>query len=223
MFQAGIRNLPRVEGTSPALRERLAGLPTAILSDSMFRSVGTAHLVAIHSAGKLVGNAVTVKTRPGDNLMIHKAFDALEAGDVLVVDAGGSVDNAIVGELIMQMAIERGVKGIVVDGAVRDVAAFRAAGFPCYARGVTHKGPYKDGPGEVNVPVAIDGMVVHPGDVIIGDEDGLLTIRSDDAESVLTKALTLIEKEREIMTRIRANSLDRQWIEPLLQQRGYKV
>ena len=122
----------------------------------------------------MAGPALTVKTRPGDNLMLHKALDLAEPGDVIVVDAGGDLTNAIIGEIMSGYAASRGLGGIVINGAIRDAGALRRASFPVYAAGVTHRGPYKDGPGEINVPIAIDGMVIEPGDLIVGDEDGVL-------------------------------------------------
>ena len=115
--------------------------------------------------------------------MVHKAIDLAAPGDVIVVDAGGDLDQAIIGEIMSSWAAKRGVAGFVIDGAIRDAAALSQGDFPVYARGVTHRGPYKDGPGEINVPVSIGGMVVQPGDIIIGDADGLLAIPQADAEA----------------------------------------
>jgi regulator of RNase E activity RraA len=148
--------------------------------------------------------------------MIHKAFDALQAGDVLVVDAGGGCDNALVGDLMMQMAQRRGVAGFVIDGAVRDVAAFRKAGFPCYSRGITHRGPYKDGPGEINTVVTIDGMVVFPGDLIVADADGVLAIRPEDAAGVLERAVRHVEKEKAFREAVANDVVDRGWVDARL-------
>src|SRR5713101_3199391 len=109
----------------------------------------------MHKEGKLAGPAFTVKTAPGDNLLVHKALDTARPGDVIVVDAGGFADQAIIGELMMSRARQRGIAGIVIWGAIRDSAEIGAGSYPVYACGVTHRGPYKDGPGEINVPKAI--------------------------------------------------------------------
>jgi RraA family protein len=223
MNHPGMRVSPRIEGAPACVRERFATIPTATLSDNMCRAFGTSRLIAVHGKKAFVGNAVTIKTRPGDNLMIHRAMDMLHAGDALVVDGGGALDNALIGELIMLMAIEKGATGFIIDGAVRDVAAFRAAEFPCYARGISHRGPYKDGPGEINAPIAVDGMVVQPGDIIVGDEDGLVAIRPEDAEQVCAGAVQQINKEEVIKTRIRTHSYHREWLEPLLRQNGIET
>ncbi|MGV2291822.1 RraA family protein [Trinickia sp. YCB016] len=213
MTETGLRIKPRAEGLSERQREAFAGLPVAALSDCIGRCTGTMHLVPRHGDAPLVGNAVTVRTRPGDNLMIHKAFDVLQAGDVLVVDGGGACDNALVGDLMMQMAQRRGVAGFVIDGSVRDVVAFRKAGFPCYSRGVTHRGPYKDGPGEINTVVTIDGMVVFPGDLIVADADGVLAIRADDAADVLERAIRHVDKERAFSEAVANDAVNRAWVD----------
>ncbi|MEI0548560.1 RraA family protein, partial [Klebsiella sp. 72742] len=116
-----------------------------------------------HREGVLCGAALTVKARPGDNLMLHYAIDSAEPGDVIVVDAGGDLTNALIGEMMVAYAVKRGVAGIVIHGAIRDAGSIKAGDFPLFAAGVSHRGPYKDGPGEINVPIAIDGMVIEPG------------------------------------------------------------
>src|SRR5260370_23739552 len=119
----------------------------------------------MHGKGAVADPAVTVRTRLVDNLLVHKALDLAEPGDLIVVDAGGDLTSAIIGELMVAHARKRGVAGFVIDGAIRDSAAIDAGVFPVFAAGVTHRGPYKDGPGEINVPVAIGGMVIEPGDL----------------------------------------------------------
>src|SRR5712675_1937510 len=157
-------------------------LPSANISDSMSRmTAGGAALRPIHKGGALAGPAFTVKTRPGDNLMVHKALDIASPGDVVVVDAGGDLTNSIVGEIMITYAINRGLAGLVINGSIRDSDALRRLNFPVYAAGVTHRGPLKSGPGEIGRTIAFDGMVIEPGDLIIGDGDGLL--RSEEHTS----------------------------------------
>lgn len=167
----------------------------SIISDVMNRLHGTKALRPYHRSGRLLGTAVTVKTRPGDNQALHRAYDLLRPGDILVVDGGGDLTQALVGEIMMSRARQMGVAGFVIDGAIRDVDAFLQSDFPCYARGVTHRGPYKSGPGEINVPIAIDGMVVMPGDVVVGDTDGVVAFDRADAAELL--ALVRQQEERE--------------------------
>lgn len=167
----------------------------SIISDVMNRLHGTKALRPYHRSGRLLGTAVTVKTRPGDNQALHRAYDLLRPGDILVVDGGGDLTQALVGEIMMSRARQMGVAGFVIDGAIRDVDVFLQSDFPCYARGVTHRGPYKSGPGEINVPIAVDGMVVMPGDVVVGDTDGVVAFDRADAAELL--ALVRQQEERE--------------------------
>ena len=164
----------RTRQVSPDQIARARSLPVANVSDCMSRlTAGGPRLRPIHDKGSMAGPALTVRTRPGDNLMVHKALDLAQPGDVVVVDAGGDLTNAIIGELMQSYAIQRKLGGIVINGAIRDLDALRAGSLPVYAAGVTHRGPYKDGPGEINVAVSFDGMVVEPGDLVIGDNDGV--------------------------------------------------
>lgn len=198
--------------------EAVANLPTAALSDSMDRSGGAPGLVPMPVGNRirLFGPAFTVRTRPGDNLVVHKALDLAQPGDVLVVDAGGYMERSILGGLMIRYAASHGLAGIVVDGAVRDVAEIEAVGLPVFARGTTHVGPYKDGPGEIGGPVTIGGTVVRSGDVVVGDIDGLVFIPAERVASVLAAALALFENEKRIVEAIGRGAWDRTWIDAKL-------
>jgi Demethylmenaquinone methyltransferase len=171
----------------------------------------------------MVGPAFTVKARPGDNLMIHKALHLAQPGDVIVVDGGGDLTNALMGELMVATAIKRGLGGIVLNGAIRDLDAIQAGTFAVYAAGVTHRGPYKDGPGEINVPIAIGGMVINPGDLMLGDADGLLCVPFDSAQYILDAALTKCAAEKVTVQEIAEGRLDTTWIDAQLERQGYKA
>jgi RraA family protein len=174
----------------------------------------------MHKGDQLVGNALTVKVPPGDNLMVHKAIDIAQPRDVIVVDAGGDLSHAIIGEMMATHAQRRGVAGLVIHGAVRDSAAIRQHGFPVYAGGVTHRGPYKNGPGEINCTVAIGGMVIQPGDVIVGDDDGIVAVPLAQAELLLSLAAQHCAKEDKTLAEIKAGTVDRSWVDALLASRG---
>ena len=217
----GFRVLPVTRRIDADLVRRFAELPVANVSDAMERMTGGgAALRPMHGGGVLAGPAVTVKARPGDNLMIHKAIDIAEPGDVVVVDAGGDLTNALIGELMTAHAESRGVAGIVIYGAIRDAATIHANRFPVFAAGVTHRGPYKDGPGEVNVPIAIDGMVIHPGDLVLGDDDGLVSVPIDGAEAVYDKAHAKHAAETAQMEKIRRGENPRAWVDEALRRLG---
>ena len=168
----------------------------------------------------MAGTAFTVKTRPGDNLVIYKALMMLQPGHVLVVDGGGETTNALVGELIMLYARERGCAGFVIDAAVRDTAAFQQADFPCYARAASHRGPYKNGPGQINVPVTIGGQVIHPGDLMVGDEDGIVSFAPHQAENLLAAALATAAHEERIKAEIANGTTAQVWLEKVLAPAG---
>jgi regulator of RNase E activity RraA len=192
-------------------------IAVANISDSMSRMThGGARLRPLHSGGVLAGPALTVKQRPGDNLMVHAALNRAEPGDVLVVDAGGDLTNAIVGELMLAYAQQIGMAGVVVYGAVRDYGWIRKNDFPVFAAGVTHRGPYKNGPGEVNGTIAIDGMVIEPGDLIVGDDDGLICVPFADTEAVYAAANAKQQGEAKTMAAIKAGTNDRSWVDAAL-------
>ncbi|WP_287786837.1 RraA family protein [Acidiphilium sp.] len=213
----------RRERRVPAnLVARFHDLPTANVSDVMARMAGGgARLRPMHGGGVLAGPALTVKTRPGDNLMVHKAIDIALPGDVIVVDAGGDLTTAIIGEIMASHAAARGVAGIVINGVIRDSAALRAGRFPVFAAGVAHRGPYKDGPGEINVAIALDGMVIEPGDLVLGDDDGLVAVPFDHAEAVCAAAAAKQAAEDKILAAIRAgHGQDRTWVDETLKRLG---
>ena len=193
---------------------------TPHISDNLQRMSGITGLARFHRGAKLVGTAYTVKVRPGDNLLIYKALMDLQPGHVLVVDGAGDPSNALVGELIMLYAIQRGCAGFVMDGAIRDTAAFFEADFPCYARSVTHRGPYKLGPGAINVPVTVGGQVVQPGDLLVGDEDGVVSFPVSDASRLLAAIAATEAKENAIKAEIANGQVNQTWLASVLSGSG---
>jgi regulator of RNase E activity RraA len=208
----GHRSNPSAPQVAPEVIEAFRDAAVAIVSDNLNRLHGTRSLRPIHGSRRLVGTAVTVKTRPGDNYALHQSYDLLRPGDVLVVDGGGDLNQALVGEIMLRRAQMQGVAGFVVDGAVRDVGAFVSAEFPCFARGVTHRGPYKFGPGEINVPVAIDGMVVMPGDLVLGDEDGVITFEPSCAMELLSRVRAQEVREAGALAAIAEGRFDNSYV-----------
>jgi len=168
----------------------------------------------------MVGQARTVKTRPGDNLVIYRALLDMSPGEVLVVDGMGDLNNALVGELIMLYAQQRGCAGFVVDGAIRDAAAFQAVDFPCYARGIIHRGPHKNGPGQLQVPVNIGGQVIQPGDWVVGDEDGVVSFPAADAERILAAVAVTVSNENKVKAEIANGLREQTWITKVLAPHG---
>lgn len=217
----GFQILQRRRQVDARYVQAFADIPVANVSDCMARLTAAGpRLRPMHKGGRLGGPALTVKCRPGDNLMIHKALDLAQPGDVIVVDAGGDLTNSLFGELMLSYAVTRKIAGIVLNGAVRDIDVIAAGSFPVYAAGVTHRGPYKDGPGEINVPIALDGMVIQPGDLMLGDADGLLCVPFDDVEPVLAAARDKVALEKTTMANIRAGKHDTAWVDARLKALG---
>ena len=217
----GFRIRQNWERISPYLVAAFKQLPVANVSDCMARIVaGGPTLRPMHRDGVLAGPALTVRTRPGDNLMIHKAIDMAAPGDVIVVDAGGDLTNALIGEIMLAQAVKRGIAGFVLNGAVRDRDAFPVVNLPVYAAGVTHRGPYKDGPGEIGFAIGFAGLVIEPGDLVLGDSDGVLSVPRAEAATILKATQAKQAAEQVQMAEIEAGTLDRSWVDAALKAKG---
>lgn len=200
------------------LVEAFRGIPVANIADNMSRmSCMDGHLVPFNKSF-LVGTALTVKAPDADNLMFHKALDIAKPGDVIVVKSIGDPTRSLCGEIMMRYAKARGIAGFVIDGLIRDVdGARKLENFAIYAKGVTPLGPYKNGPGEINVPIACGDQVVFPGDIIVGDDDGLVVIRPDEAETVLELARKHMQNEEKTMASIaKDGTMDHNWVDDAL-------
>ncbi len=173
-------------------------LPPAIVSDCMNRTQTMAGAIKPVTNGMtLVGQARTVTCMVGDNSALHMAIGMARPGEILVVDAGGFEDTAVWGGIMTRAAMERGVGGIVVDGAVRDVAEIREFGFKCFTRSVVPAGPHKGFGGVIDGPIACAGCPVSPGDIIIGDDDGVCVVPLGRADTVLTASQEKIAQEEQ--------------------------
>lgn len=220
----GFRVRSRPRAVEQAWVEKFRELPVANVSDSMHRMhAAGAQLRPMHRSGKLAGPAITVKAPPGDNLMLHKAIDMAAEGDVIVIDAGGDVTNALMGEMMLAHARGRGVAGFVLNGAIRDADAFLELNVPSFAAGVTHRGPYKNGPGEINCPIAIGGMVVMPGDLVLGDADGVVVIPIDDVAEVYDRTAAKHAAEHKQMENIKAGTHKPTWFNDALTKGGCEL
>lgn len=212
-----IRDFPRPD---PELVELFRDLPVANIDDNMERTAAVDSAIVPLGKGQLLGTAFTVRVAQGDNLMLHAAMDLAKPGDVILIDAGGFTERAIFGELMATYCKIRGVRGIVCDGAVRDAESLAAMeNFPVYAKAVTPNGPYKNGPGAINVPVVIGGKVVYPGDIVVGDSDGVLFIRPEHAVQLAEATRAVGQKEAAIMKDIlEKGTYVRPWVEDLLKK-----
>lgn len=171
------------------LLDRFAKLPAANIGDAMQRmGVADARIKPVWRGAKVVGSAFTVWTRPGDNYWLHRAIELALPGDIIAVNGGGDETRALIGELIGGRAKARGIGGFVIDGAVRDADGLAMYNMPVFARAVTPAGPYKDGPGVLLQPIALGGVVVCPGDIIVGDADGVVVVSAKRANLVVEQA-----------------------------------
>lgn len=208
------------------LLEAFRGIPTANIADVMGRSPAmNPRIRLISSPSKpMVGAALTVKARAGDNLLLHMALDLAGQEDVVVVSNEEDNTRSLMGEIMMvHLAFVRKAAGIVLDGPIRDVDAISKMDFPVYATGATPNGPYKEGPGEVNVPIACGGVSVNPGDIIVADADGVVVIPLEEAPIVLENAKKYhVEDERKCQAT--KNGLgNRAWVRRLVEQKGIEV
>lgn len=167
---------------------------------------------------RLCGPACTVKVFPGDNLMVHKVLDVAQPGDVVVVDAGGSDRNAVLGDLVSMKARHRGIAGFVVDGLVRDLPGIRELDFPVFARGTTPIGPLHRGPGEINYPICCGGIVVNPGDLVLADEAGTVIVPREIVWELLQRLQSHEEKNAAYFASVRRGDFSNEWVDRLLQE-----
>jgi RraA family protein len=224
MSNVGFRIYTKINRPDKQLVENFRGLPVAVIADEMNRlGCMDARIKPLNRAA-LLGVALTVKARAGDNLMLHRALDMAAPGDVIVVDGQGDLSNAIAGENMMMWAQRRQIGGVIIDGAMRDLDSIRNLEFPVFAAGIQPKGPYKNGPGEINVPICCGGVVINPGDIIVGDDDGVVAIRPIDAPAVCKRAHARHQKEGLTRQAILDGSYDRSaYTEEALRKMGCEV
>jgi len=210
-------DLPRPD---PDLVKRFAGVAAANLADVMGRFHFMDPGIQTRTGLPLCGVAVTVLTRPGDNLMVHKAMEIAARGDIIVVSTCGNTTSAVFGELMGNSAVAAGLGGLVVDGAIRDVAALAELRFPAFSRAVCAGACDKDGPGEINVPVSCGNTVVMPGDIVVGDADGVVVVPWGEAEEVLQLVTALKDREKQRMQEIRSGQVFKGEINATLKSKG---
>ncbi len=214
-----IRQIERVD---PAIVAQASRYPSSILADvAGRRGALSGRIAALAPSMRFAGPAVTVEVRPGDNLMIHAALALVQPGDVIVIDGKGDLGSALVGEIMCQQARALGVAAYVIDGAVRDSVAIRELGLPMYAAGLNPNGPTKFVPGRVNHPISIGGVTVHPGDLVVGDADGVTVIERDKAAAILPLAAEKVAAETQRIADIQSRKALRPgWLDGALRAAG---
>lgn len=214
-----IKHFERVD---PAVVQQAAAFAASILADvAGRRGALSGRIAALSPSMRVAGPTLTVEVRPGDNLMIHVALAIAQPGDVIVVDGKGDLTSALMGEIMCQQAAALGIAGVVIDGAVRDSEAIRELGFPMYAAGLNPNGPTKSVPGRVNHPISIGGVTVNPGDLIVGDADGITVIERHKAPAMLPLAAEKLAAETQRIADIKSRKQLRPgWLDGALRAAG---
>lgn len=218
MIRRGFERPPR------ALIDRYAGFESPDVSDCLNRlyTMGGGIRNVVNDA-PLTGPACTVKVYPGDNLMVHKVLDIAEPGDVVVVDCSGSMNAAVLGDLVANKARHRGIAGFIVDGLVRDLEGLLECGLPVYARGVTPFGPLHRGPGEINYPVSCGGIVVNPGDIVTADMSGVTVVPRQYGELVIDRLETARDRLAAYVANVKQGNFSNAWVDAQLAEGGCQI
>lgn len=219
----GFRIFTKINRPEKELIEAFKGLPAANVADVMSRFFCVNSAIKSFNNKPLLGTAFTVRARIGDNLLLHKAIAMAQPGDVIIVDGDGDISNAFCGDIMMTECQSLGIAGVIIDGAVRDKADLEKLDMPVYARGVMPKGPFKDGPGEINVPISCGGVVVNPGDIVIGDADGVVIVPPKQAKEIAAKAWKKHETEAASLEQIANGRRDKFWVDKALEAKGCEI
>lgn len=181
------------------------------------------HIKPLSIDSRLAGPALTVRTRPGDNLMVWKALDVARPGDVLVIATYAYATASTFGERVVLAAKVKGLAGIVCDGMCRDASGIRATGLPTFVAGCVPSSPGKDGPGEIGGAIACGGIVVHSGDIIVGDEDGVVVVPLADAPAVAERLTLIAAKEAGMAADLAAGRVVPEWVDAALAAKGCEI
>lgn len=214
-------NAPR---PSQAVITAFQGAQTGHVCDAMNRFGAMDYRIKpLDPPMRMAGPALTVRIRPCDNLVIYKALDIAQPGDILVIATYDYTANSTWGDQTSLVAQMKGLAGMVTDGVVRDREGILEVGFPVFARGVMPSSPFKHGPGEINFLVSCGGQPVQPGDIIVGDGDGVVVVPQADAAQVAEQLQVIREKEEKRFADIRAGKFIPQWVEEKLVEGGYEI
>ncbi len=217
----GFRIRRRIVRPHADIIAQLAKFDTGDLSDLLNRLYAMdAQIHNMTNDEKIAGVACTVRVYPGDNLMVHKALDVAQPGDVIVIDANGNTATAVLGDMLVTKAQHRGIAGFIVDGLVRDLEAMREVGLPVFARGVTPAGPLHRGPGEINFPASCGGVVVQPGDVVVGDTTGVVVIPGAACHDTLSRAQQQRDFLKDYIAKVKGGLVANDWVDFTLNENG---
>lgn len=204
-----------------ALVQQAAGYQAAILADvAGRRGALNGRIQSLRRGMKLAGPALTVEVRPGDNLMIHAALELAQPGDVLVIDGKGDLSSALMGTLMFTACKKLKLAGVVIDGAARDSAEIDGLGFPVFCVGTNPNGPTKNVAGRIGHPVSVGSVTVHPGDFVLGDEDGVVVVERHRLASLLPLAAAKVTDEAERLAAIDKGQVAATWLAGALRAAG---
>ena len=214
------RSVSDRQGSLPDLLDAFRDVPTGNVCDAIGRFTGAMEfrIKPLDITWRFAGPALTVRPRPVDNLAVYRALQVARPGDVLVIATGGATQTSVLGDIVCRIARARGVASIVTDGLVRDAMGIREVGLPVFARGTSPAAPFKDGPGEVNVPVSCGGVPVAPGDIVVGDEDGVVVVPCARAADAARALAAIREKEARTLAELGAGAAMPSWVEQLLEK-----
>ena len=204
----GFRAFLEIERPDPQLVEAYREIPSSNIGDCVRRMNCMFGGIRAYNRHRVCGTAFTVKVPAGDNLVAQMALDYAQPGDIIVIDGAGYADRALVGGMMLAYAEERGLDGFVVNGAVRDLDDIKSSSLPVFALAATPLGPYREGPGEINVPVVCGGQVVMPGDILVGDSDGIVVIPRRDAADLLSAVHQNLSMEQDEMRRMKEGTYE---------------
>ena len=218
----GYRVVSDIERPPAEIVQAFADVPTGNVCDANGRLGAMDYRIKpLDPSWRFAGSAITISARPVDNLIVYQALKIAQPGDVLVITNEEATSSAIIGELVAGMAKNNGIVAIVTDGLVRDLDGLLDLGFPVFACGLCPNGPWKDGPGEVNMPIACGGLPVDPGDIVVGDGDGVVVVRKEDAAQVAADAANISAKERDVAAQIAEGMTLPDWVDGALADKGY--
>lgn len=226
-MSVGKRIYLKREMPDPEIMMQFKNIPASNTADVMSRNCAMNPRIKLVSQPKeqmMVGPAFTVKGRAGDNLALHAALNFCSEGDVLVVSNEEDNTRALMGEIMMAyLKYTKKVAGIILDGPIRDIDEIRTWDFPVYCTGTTPGGPYKEGPGEVNVPISCGGVSINPGDIILADPDGVIVIPRKDAAVILDEAKAFQAADEKKLAAAKNGTANRAWVDKTLADKGFEI
>ncbi|MBN1147100.1 MAG: hypothetical protein JXA78_07580 [Anaerolineales bacterium] len=220
----GFRVKMNIDRPAQELVNAFLNIPTAVVCDANGRWGAMEYQIKpLNPDWRFVGTAITVRARPVDNLIVSKAMAIAKPGDVLVVTNDKNTSTSVFGDHVAAIAKASGIVALVTDGIVRDRVGMLEVDLPVFCRGVRPNAPFKDGPGEINFPISCGDIPVHPGDIVIGDGDGVVIVPKADARAVVENLKVALSNEERAAANIAAGRLHPEWIDELLAEKGIQI